>query len=309
MTFTATAEVIRYLGGDPVFLDVEYGSNLLTPAILEEAIARYPDVKYLAVVHYGGQAAPMREASGTDINTICRRNDIRIIEDAAHAFPSMCGGTMVGALGNVTCFSFYANKTITTGEGGMLTTDDEAVLKRVKVMRLHGINRDIWNRYTSSVPGWEYDVVAPGYKYNMPDTAAAIGLAQLERADEYRRGRERCAAYYYKHLGGVGSIDLPLVHGAMHEHSWHIYHIVLNEKAKILRNDLIDRLSAAGIGTSVHYKPLHRMTYYQERYGLKAEDFPNAERMWQGSVSLPIYPTLGEVELEYICTTVRTLLG
>lgn len=216
---------------------------------------------------------------------------------------------MIGSFGDATCFSFYANKTITTGEGGMLVTDDEAIYKRVKTMRLHGINRDIWDRFTAKKANWEYDVVAPGYKYNMPDVTAAIGLAQMERAEEFRVGRQRCAEYYYKHLANVPGVDLPVCNGDMVAHSWHLFWIVLNTDARIERNSFIDRLNEAGVGTSVHYKPLHRMTYYRERYGLKSEDYPNAERHWQGCVSLPVYPGLGDAECRYVCETIGDVLA
>ncbi|MHB8863503.1 MAG: DegT/DnrJ/EryC1/StrS family aminotransferase [Pirellulaceae bacterium] len=309
MTFTATAEVVRYLGADPVFLDVEYGTSLLTPRIVEQAIKRHPDVKTLLLVHYGGQAAEMTRDDGYGILDQCRRHGIRVVEDAAHAFPTGWNGRMVGSLGDVTCFSFYANKTITTGEGGMLVTDDETIYKRAKVMRLHGIDRDIWNRFTSDRPAWEYDVVAPGLKYNLPDIAAAIGLAQLERAEEFRCERERCARFYLRELAGMPGIDLPLVRVPMSDHAWHLFPIILNEAASPSRNLFIDLLTQNGVGTSVHYKPLHRMSYYRERYGLKATDFPNAERIWRGCVSLPIYPTLSDEDLDYVCGTIKQMLA
>ena len=156
MTFTATAEVIRYMGADPLLLDVEYGTCLLTPEILLDAMRKHPEVKTLLVVHYGGQAAQMFSEEGNPgILDLCREKGVRVVEDAAHAFPSRLGTRMVGALGEITCFSFYANKTITTGEGGMITTDDEEYAHRMRVMRLHGIDRDIWNRFTSNKPSWE----------------------------------------------------------------------------------------------------------------------------------------------------------
>jgi dTDP-4-amino-4,6-dideoxygalactose transaminase len=310
MTFTATAEVVRYLGADPVLLDVEYGTILVTPGILEAAIARHPGVLHLMLLHYGGQAAPLLGEGGRPgILQICRKHGIRVIEDAAHAFPSKIQGRMIGGLGDVTCFSFYANKTITTGEGGMLCTNDEAVAKRAKVMRLHGIDRDVWDRFTAEKPSWEYDVIAPGYKYNMPDVAAAIGLAQLERAEEYRRGRERCARHYLKALAGLRGLDLPVLRVGMEEHAWHLFPVVLTEGAAVPRNRFIERMTEKGIGTSVHYKPLHRMTYYRERYKLTPEDYPNAERIWKGIVTLPIFPTMADHELDYICGAIREILG
>ena len=191
----------------------------------------------------------------------------------------------------------------------MLVTNDEAIFKRAKVMRLHGINRDIWDRFTAKKANWEYDVVAPGFKYNMPDVNAAIGLAQLERADEFRRERQRCAEFYYRNLTGVECLDLPVYRGAAEDHSWHLFWVVLNEKCPLDRNTFIGRLNEAGIGTSVHYKPLHRMTYYRERYGLRPEDYPAAERHWRGVVTLPVYPTLPDEDLAHVCQTVIGILS
>lgn len=304
MTFTASAEIVRYMNGDPCFLDTEYGTNLITPPILLDGIKKNPDVKYLVIVHYGGHPAQMDE-----IIEICKVNKIKILEDAAHSFPSRHNGNMVGTFGDVTCFSFYANKTITTGEGGMLVTNDEAIYKRVKTMRLHGINRDIWDRFTSKTPTWEYDVVEAGYKYNMPDINAAIGLGQLEQAELFRTERQKVAEYYYKYLSDIECIDLPVCNVPFKNHAWHLFPIVINENSKITRNEFIEKMSQAGIGTSVHYKPLHQMTYYKERYNLSPADFPNAEKTWKGNVSLPIYPFLSHNELEYICKTIKDILA
>lgn len=309
MTFTASAEVIRYLGADPVFLDVEYASCLLTPEILGRAIDRRPDVRTLVVVHFGGQAAPLLSPDGEGILDLCRRRGLRILEDAAHAFPARCGGRRIGGIGDVTCFSFYANKTMTTGEGGMLTTNVEEVARRVQIMRLHGIDREVWSRFTSSPAAWEYDVVAPGYKYNMPDINAAIGLAQLERAEWMRDQRQHCAAYYQERLADLPGVDFPPLRVAPADHAWHLFPLVLRPDAKVERNQLILLLAERGIGTSVHYKPLHRMTYYRDRYRLSPSDFPEAERTWNGCVSLPIYPTLTDDELEYVCECLWEILS
>jgi len=308
MTFTATAEVVRYLGADPIFLDVEYGSALVNQTILAEALNDHHDVKAFMPVHYGGQAAPILSIDNAGLLDLCHARGIRVIEDAAHAFPAKCNDQMIGASGDVQCFSFYANKTITTGEGGMLTTNDEHIACRVKVMRLHGINRDVWDRYTTNKVSWEYDVVAPGYKYNMPDVAAAIGLAQLEKADFYRSERERCAQFYFDRLGAIDCVDLPLLHVSMADHAWHIFHIILKDNAPVSRNHFIELMAERGIGTSVHYKPLHRMTYYKEHYGLRPENYPNAERIWKGCVSLPIYPSLTDEDLDYICNSIKEIL-
>ena len=309
MTFTATAEVVRYLGADPVFVDVEYGTSLLTPAIVEKAINHYPHVRAIMLVHFGGQAAELTRPGGGGILDLCRNRGIAVVEDAAHAFPSRWQRQMVGSFGDATCFSFYANKTLTTGEGGMLVTDNEELDRRVKTMRLHGIDRDVWSRFTTDKPSWEYDVVAPGYKYNLPDLAAAVGLAQLERADELRRERERCARFYLEELAGISGLDLPVVRVPLADHAWHLFPIVLTGSAPVSRDRLIDILAEHGIGTSVHYKPLHRMSYYRDRYGLRAEDFPNAERIWQGCLSLPIYPELSDDKLDYVCQTLKRVLS
>jgi dTDP-4-amino-4,6-dideoxygalactose transaminase len=308
MTFTASAEVIRYLGAHPVFLDIEYGSNLITEEILKDAINNNPDVKYLIIVHYGGQAADMTSKNDNGILDICRQHGIRILEDAAHAFPSRLNGRMVGSFGDITCFSFYANKTITSGEGGMLITDNEEIYKHVKTMRLHGINRDVWDRFTSDKPSWEYDIVAAGFKYNMPDILAAIGLAQLEQAEWYRMKRQQVAEFYFNHLSEIDLIDLPVINVPFEDHSWHLFHIVLKENTWTGRDEFIREMFKAGIGTSVHYKPLHQMTYYKNKYDLSPADFPNTERTWLGNVSLPIYPFMTDEELKYICKTITKLL-
>lgn len=309
MTFTATAEVVRYLRARPVLLDVEYGTGQVTPDILMRALDNHPNSKAFIKVHFGGQAVDMISEHEKGILEICRERGVKLVEDAAHAFPARTSGRMVGSLGDATCFSFYANKTITTGEGGMLTCTDASIAKRVKVMRLHGIDRDCWDRFNSTNGAtWEYDVVAAGFKYNMPDLNAAVGLAQLERAESMRTERERCARHYFESLASIDCIDLPLVRTPMVDHAWHLFVINIKENSGVSRNKFIDLMAEAGIGLSVHYKPLHRQSYYRNLYDLRPEDFPSAEKMWQSCVSLPIYPSLGDEELEYICTCLKRIL-
>lgn len=303
MTFTASAEVIRYMNADPIILDIEYGTNLITPEILNSAIKQNPEVKFIVIVHYAGHAAEMDR-----IVEICKQNGIKILEDAAHAFPTKFNGKMIGTFGDITCFSFYANKTITTGEGGMLVTEDEDIYKRAKVMRLHGINRDIWDRFTSKKPSWEYDVVEAGFKYNMTDLAAAIGLGQLEQAENLRMSRQKAVEFYFESLKELDMIDLPIIKCSFEDHAWHLFPIVLNDKAKISRNQLIETLADYGIGTSVHYKPIHQLTYYKERYKLKSEDYPNSEKTWVNNLSLPLYPHMLNEDLEYICNSLKNIL-
>lgn len=304
LTFTASAEIVRYVGADPAFVDVEYGSCLITADIIARALDAHPRARAVVVVHFGGQAAAMDK-----IVDLCRSRNVKVVEDAAHAFPTRCGSRMIGSWGDATCFSFYANKTITTGEGGMLITDDEALAKRARIMRLHGIDRDIWSRFTASRPSWEYDVVAPGFKYNLPDLAAAVGLAQLERAHEFRRQRQAVAERYLKALSGLPGVDLPLVHGAPADHSWHLFWLVLGPGSRMDRNAFIEGLIANGIGFSVHYKPLHHMTYYRDRYHLRPEDYPNTEKHWRGCVSLPIFASMTDEEVEYVIQAVHELLA
>jgi len=301
MTFTATAEVVRYMGAEIIPLDVEYRTNLLTPAIIESALADHTDTKLVIVVHYAGQSAHIEE-----IVRICKDRGVKVMEDAAHAFPTKYNEKFIGNFGEVTCFSFYANKTITTGEGGMLVTDDDEIYKRVKTMRLHGINRDIWDRFTSKKPSWEYDVIDAGYKYNMPDLAAAIGLGQLEIAEQLRAERQRAAEFYFKKLADIDSIELPICHGSLNDHAWHLFPIILKPNAKLTRNEFIDQMAMLGIGTSVHYKPIHQLSYYRKRYGLLPENYPNAERTWQGTVSLPLFPFMSDKDLSYV---VENILG
>jgi dTDP-4-amino-4,6-dideoxygalactose transaminase len=190
----------------------------------------------------------------------------------------------------------------------MLVTDEEDIAKRAKAMRLHGIDRDIWNRFTAKKPSWEYDVIAPGFKYNLPDLAAAVGLAQLERAHIMHRQRAIVAAKYIAALQGIQGFDLPLVHCAHMDHAWHFFHTILTPRAKMNRNQFIEFLMENDIGFSVHYKPLHHMTYYKERYTLRPEDFPNTERHWKGCVSLPLYPSMTEQESDRVIEVVRKAL-
>ena len=197
LTFTASAEVIRYMGAHPIFVDIDSDTLAISPQILEDALNEHPEAKAVVVVHYAGQAAQMLcDNNRRGILDICCAHGVKVIEDAAHALPTMHQGKCVGDFGDITCFSFYANKTMTTGEGGLLLTSDDRIAKRARTMRLHGIDRDAWDRYTANKPAWEYDIVAPGFKYNMPDLNAAVGLAQLERLQEFREAREHIARYY-----------------------------------------------------------------------------------------------------------------
>ncbi len=307
LTFTATAEVVRYLGAHPVFVDCEAKTGLVTKEIIARAVEAEPDIKACVVVHFSGQSAEMTGADG--IEPYCRERGIKLVIDAAHAFPAGDEYGPVGSIGDATCFSFYANKTITTGEGGMVTTNDDAIADRIRVMRLHGINRDVWDRFTAKHVSWEYDVVAPGYKYNMPDVNAAIGLAQLEHAHEFRQKRQHVADQYTKAFSNQESLRIFECRVNPKQHAWHLFPIILEGSCALGRNDLIDRLNDDGIGTSVHYKPLHRMSYYREKYRLNGSDFPATEHIWQGCLSLPIYPALTDEQVTYVIDRVKLHLS
>jgi dTDP-4-amino-4,6-dideoxygalactose transaminase len=315
LTFAASAETVRYLGAEPVICDVDGRTGLLRPETVAAIAAGRPKVKAVMPVHYGGQSVRMfADAQGPGLMEVARAYGLKIVEDAAHAFPAryQADAGPVGSLEEtVCCFSFYANKTITTAEGGMLTSGSEDVLRRASVMRLHGIDRDVWARFTSAKPSWRYDVVAPGYKYNLPDVLAAIGLAQLEQAAAWRLARENIARRYYEALGRLEALDLLQLRSGLSpaDHSWHLFPVILKPEARLGRDEFIERLAERGIGASVHYCPLYRLRYYRERYGLDPADFPETEKIWAGTVSLPIYPSLTADETEYVCLTVAELLG
>ena len=302
LTFTASAEVIRYLGAHPVFIDCDFETGLVTTENIAKAFSRQTDIKACIVVHFAGQSAKMDGDNG--IATFCKKNNIKLVVDAAHAFPSSDSYGPVGSIGDITCFSFYANKTITTGEGGMIVTNDDVLAARMKIMRLHGINRDVWDRFTSKSASWEYDIVAPGFKYNMPDVNAAIGLAQLERSEEFRLKRQLIAEMYTKAFGHIENLTLLKCRVKLQDHSWHLFPIILTSKAGLNRDQLIEKLNEDGIGTSVHYKPLHLMTYYKNNYKLQSSDFPQTEKIWKRCLSLPIYPAMTDEQIRYVISRV-----
>ncbi|MDE1950722.1 MAG: DegT/DnrJ/EryC1/StrS family aminotransferase, partial [Burkholderiales bacterium] len=247
-TFTATAEVVRYLGADVKLVDIDPKTLNIDPAAVEAAIT--PRTKALIPVHYAGLAADMPA-----LLALAQRHGLKLIEDAAHALPATSQGALVGTLASdATVFSFYANKTMTTGEGGMLVTRDPALAKRAGVMRLHGMSRDAFDRFTATVPSWYYEIVAPGFKYNLTDIAAALGIHQLRRARDFQRRRERIAALYDEALAGLPLLTPPRP-AAGELHAWHLYVLRLADGAGIARDRFIERLFEQGIGCSVHYIP------------------------------------------------------
>ena len=292
LTFTASAEILRYLGADPILVDVDFDTKAVTPEIIESALIKHPECKAVVVVHFAGQACAMLDSDREGIVSVCKKRGVKVIEDAAHALPASDQGRPVGALGEIGCLSFYANKNITTGEGGMVLTNNSEIAERVSLMRLHGIDRTVWNRFTDTTnSAWEYDVVSAGYKYNLADLNAAVGLAQLEQIDTMHEKRVSIAKRYLEELQDL-PVSLPVVRGAVDAHAWHLFAIVVGADASISRDQLIDSFAQENIGLSVHYKPLHRLSYYKNLYLTTPEMFPQAEKIWKGSVSLPIYPSL-----------------
>jgi dTDP-4-amino-4,6-dideoxygalactose transaminase len=241
------------------------------------------------------------------ITAIATRHAVPVVEDSAHAFPVVHRGRMLGTWGEAGVFSFYATKTITTGEGGMVVTRREDLARRIRVMRLHGIDRDVWNRYTDANGSWEYDVVEAGYKYNLTDLAAAIGVAQLAKAETFLERRRAVARAYLAGLGGCDFLDLP---EDTDDNGWHLFVVRLRaEHLSIDRDRFVAELQQRGIGISVHFIPLHLMSYYRQRYGLRPEDFPVALRLYRAAISLPIYPSLTEEEIARVIAAVCEVGG
>lgn len=300
-TFTATAEVVRYLGADVVLVDIDPKTLNIDPKLIEAAIT--PRTRCIIPVHYAGLAVDV-----IAILDIARKHGLRVVEDAAHALPTTLEKELIGTMGSdATVFSFYANKTMTTGEGGMLVTRNAELAKRAKVMRLHGMNRDAFDRFTAKVPSWYYEIVAPGFKYNLTDIAAALGLHQLKRIPAFQARRELIAQAYNDAFA-----DLPLILPPQpvegDTHSWHLYVLRLSEELEMERDVFIERMYAAGIGCSVHYIPLHLHPYWRERYGLRPEQFPHSQKAFERMVSIPLYTAMMDADVQRVIRTVREIV-
>ncbi len=299
-TFTATAEVVRYLGADVRLVDIDPATLNIDPGAIEAAIT--PRTKAIMPVHYAGLAADMPA-----ILAIAQRHGLKVVEDAAHALPTTSAGRRVGTLDSAaTVFSFYANKTITTGEGGMLVTRDAALAKRAQVMRLHGMSRDAFDRFTATVPSWYYEIVAPGFKYNLTDIAAALGIHQLKRLSAFQVRREQIAQAYNEAFADLPLI-LPPQAAPGDKHAWHLYVLRLGAGLAMSRDAFIERMYAAGIGCSVHYIPLHLHPYWRERYHLAAEQFPHSQQAYERMVSIPLYTAMTDADVQRVIRTVREI--
>lgn len=301
LTFTATAEVVAYLGAEVVFADVVPGTNLIDLADAERRMMRH--CKAIIPVHFGGLPCDMEA-----ISAFARDHGLKVIEDAAHALPARSDGRLIGAWGSdATVFSFYANKPITTGEGGMLVTPDRRIAERARTMRTHGMSRNAFDRYRKPGGSWEYDVVGLGYKYNMTDVAAAIGVVQLGKAERLRNSREEAAMHYFKALYGL-PIDLPSKAPAGSMHAWHIFSIHIQETAGVARGQVIAELAAAGVATSVHYRPLHAMSYWKQRQHAEPGEFPVADRYFAGALTLPLFPGMTAEQVNRVVAVLRGVL-
>ena len=300
MTFPATAEIVCYFGAKPVIVDIEEDTLNISLKEIEKAIT--PKTKVIIPVHYGGQPCDMDE-----IHEIANKHNIKVIEDAAHSLPAAYKGKKVGTISDVTCFSFYATKTLSTGEGGMICTNDEEIAERCSIMRLHGINRDAWKRYTES-GSWYYEVVAPGFKYNFTDLQASLGLPQLKKVDLMWESRKNIAKKYTAALKDNEFLTLHTIKKDR-ESSWHLYPVRLNlDRLKINRAQLIDEMRKLNIGAGVHFMPVHQHVYYTQTYNLDDKDYPVASSVFPRLVSLPIYPGMKDEHVDRVINVLLDLL-
>ena len=301
-TFTATAEIVRYLGATPVMVDVDPVTFNMTVDNFSQAITSR--TKVVVPVHFAGLPCDM-----DPIISLAREKGIKIVEDAAHALPAMYQGKMIGTLDtDFSVFSFYANKTMTTGEGGMVVTRNKELAKRCRVMRLHGISRDAFDRYTSTKPAWFYEVVAPGYKYNMPDISAAIGIHQLRRLPGFLVKRTEMANVYARELASL-PIELPTHATQGNQHAWHLYPIKLKVESGIARDTFIEKMAELGVGCSVHFIPLHLHPYWRDTYNLTPLMFPYAQKAFEQEVSLPLYTKMNKEDQMRVISAVKEVLG
>ena len=299
-TFTATAEVVVHCRAQPVFVDVDPVTCNLDPAQLEKHIT--PRTRAIIVVHIAGLPAEM-----DDILAIAQAHHLPIIEDAAHAFPASYRGRSVGSIGDMTAFSFYATKTLTTGDGGMLTTANADYAERAALMALHGITRDAWKRYAFG-GSWYYEIVAAGYKYNMTDIAASLGLHQLARCQWLLQRRQEIARRYTEAFALLPEVETP-PNPTHVVHAWHLYILRLRlERLTLMRDAFIQALTEAQIGTSVHFIPLHIQPFFRDTYHLAAGDFPVALDAYQRAVSLPIYPGMTDEDVDDVIAAVEHII-
>ena len=299
LTFASSANTIIHSGAKPVFADVDPRTANIDPNKIEEKITE--KTKAIVPVHYAGQACDM-----DPILDIAHRHNLFVSEDAAHAIYTTYKGRKIGTIGNTASFRFYATKNITTAEGGMLATNDEKIAEKARILSLHGMSKNAWNRYTAA-GSWYYEIEYPGYKYNMTDIQAALGMHQLEKLEKFQNIREKYADMYNKAFEELDEIEVPYV-APYGRHAWHLYIIRIKEELLTIdRNQFIEELKKRNVGTSVHFIPVHMHPYYKNRYGYKEGDFPVAEGIYKRIISLPLYPKMTEEDVQYVIDAVRDI--
>lgn len=306
-TFVSTAACARHLNADVFFADVEKDTYSIDPDKIEEILKKHADiVQAIVPVHIAGNICNMKRIMELAAKYSTPEHKIRVIEDAAHSFPSPTSLGYAGTIGDAGVFSFYVTKTITTAEGGMVCTRDPALARRMTVMRMHGMDRTTWDRYTSPRASWEYDIVAPGYKFNLPDVLAAIGCCQVTRAQIFYEQRKHIVDIYNKAFSKLDFIKLP---PDGEGNSWHLYLMrIIPEKLKITREEFAKKMQEAGLGISVHFIPIFHFTYWKELYpDFTAENFPNAERQYSTTISIPLYPDMTEEQAQLVIDTVTQI--
>lgn len=301
LTFSSTANTIIHTGATPVFADIDQNTLNIDPVNLEAAVT--PRTKAVVPVHFGGQSCDMDA-----ILAIAQNHGLFVLEDAAHAVYTTYKQRMIGSIGDATAFSFYATKNLATGEGGMLTTDDEELADKIRVLSLHGMSKAAWNRYSSN-GSWYYEVESPGYKMNMFDLQAALGLHQLKRLDDMQKRREEIAGRYQTAFQQIPGLITPFVHDDG-RHAWHLYVLQVDDKkAGVTRSEMITALKDKyNIGTSVHFIPVHIHPYYQKQFGYKEADFPNAMNYYKRTLSLPLYPSMSDDDVDDVIEAVRDIV-
>ncbi|MFH2114578.1 MAG: DegT/DnrJ/EryC1/StrS aminotransferase family protein [Spirochaetota bacterium] len=301
-TFTSTAAVVRHLGAEVAFCDTAPGSYNLDPEQLQQLLAGTRNCRAIIPVHVGGLLCDMDA-----IMDLGKRHGCTVVEDAAHAFPVRTVHGYAGTLGELGVYSFYATKTITTGEGGMVVTASEKLARRMSLMRMHGIDRAVWDRYTAKKAAWRYEVSEAGFKYNLPDILAAIGRVQLRRAEVFLEQRKKTAAKYNKAFRETPGLGLP---PESPNHAWHLYSLRVDPAfTGIDRDTLLETLADKGIGASMHFIPLHLMPYYAGRYSLAPGAFPNALSMYETTLSLPIWQGMTEYDAQRVVDAVQEAVG
>lgn len=304
-TFVSTAACARHLNADVFFADVEKDNYSIDPVKIEESLKKDTEhrVRAIVPVHIAGNVCNMHRIMELAQKYSTPEHKIRVIEDAAHSYPSPTELGYAGTIGDAGVFSFYVTKTITTAEGGMVCTRDSELARRMTVMRMHGMDRTTWDRYTSSRASWEYDIIGPGYKFNLPDILAAIGCCQVDRAQLFYEQRKRIVDMYNKAFSKLDFIRLP---PDGEGNSWHLYLMrIIPERLKITREEFAKKMQEAGLGISVHFIPIFHFTYWRKLYpDFTAENFPNAERQYNNTISIPLFPDMTDEQAQLVIDTV-----